>query len=70
MGLRFQGVTREDVLTGAVGMQRRYGLRTNDSIIAACAVRVGADYLVTSDAALARVSALRVLVLQDIASSG
>ena len=45
MGLRFEPVRREDVLTGAIDMQKRHGLLTNDSIIAACAMRLGADCL-------------------------
>jgi predicted nucleic acid-binding protein len=66
MGLRFEPVRREDVLIGAIEVQKRYGLLTNDSIIAACAMRLGADYLVTSDGGLAVLTGVRVAFLDDI----
>lgn len=69
MGLRFEPVRRDDVLTAAVDLQKRYGLLTNDSIIAACAIRLGADYLVTSDAGFAPVKEVGVALLEDIPAS-
>jgi len=69
MGLRFEPVRREDVLTGAIDMQKRHGLLTNDSIIAACAMRLGADYLVTSDSGFASLTAVRVAFLDDVNAS-
>jgi predicted nucleic acid-binding protein len=69
MGLRFEPVRREDVLTGAIEMQKRHGLLTNDSIIVACAVRLGVDYLITSDGGLAALTAVRIAFLDDINAS-
>lgn len=64
-GLRYVAVTREDVVQGALDLQARLGLLTNDSIIAACAIRIGADCLLTFDAAFAAVTETRVVVLHD-----
>ena len=66
MGLRFEPVRREDVLNGAIEIQKRHGLLTNDSIIAACAMRLGADYLVTSDRGLAIQTEVQVAFLDDV----
>ena len=63
MGLHFEAVLREDVLSAAIGLQKRYGLLTNDSIIAACAIRLGADYLVTSDQAFAQIREVKVAMV-------
>ena len=69
MGLRYEPVTREDVLTGAIDLQKRHGLLTNDSIIVACAMRLGADYMVTSDSGLASLTAVRIAFLDDVKAS-
>jgi predicted nucleic acid-binding protein len=66
MGLRFEPVTREDVLVEAMALQRRYGLLTNDSIIAACARRLGVDRLITSDRSLTALKELSVVVVDDV----
>lgn len=63
MGLRFEPVTREDVLVGAVRLQKRCGLLTNDSIIASCAQRLAVDYLVSADRGFATVPGLPVAIL-------
>ena len=63
MGLHFEAVQREDVLSAAIDLQKRYGLLTNDSIIVACAIRLGVDYLVTSDKALTRIRELKVVMV-------
>ncbi len=70
MGLRFEPVTREDVLVGAVDIQQRCGLLTNDSIIAACARRLGVDCLITSDRSFAALTELDVLVVDDVNTAG
>src|SRR5208337_1149712 len=69
MGLRFEPVSREDVLVGAVDLQKRHGLLTNDSIIAAFTLRLGIDCLVTSDRSFTAVPGLTVLVLDDLEQS-
>jgi predicted nucleic acid-binding protein len=58
-----------DVLAGAIEVQKRHGLLTNDSIIAACAMRLGADYLVTSDGSRAALTAVRIAFLNDVNAS-
>lgn len=63
MGLHFEAVQRKDLLSAAIDLQKRYGLLTNDSIIAACAIRLGVDYLVTSDRALTRIRELKVVMV-------
>ena len=70
MGLRFEPVTREDVLVEAVGFQRRHGLLTNDAIIAACAQRLGVDCLITSDRGFTSLTELTVVVVDDVKTSG
>ena len=70
MGLRFEPVRREDILIGAIEIQKRHGLLTNDSIIAACAIRLGADYLVTSDRGLAVLTGIPVAFLDDVTVPG
>ena len=69
-GLRFEPVTREDVLRGAVDLQRRYGLLTNDSLIAACAQRLGVDCLITSDRSFAGIAELNIVLLDDFQAPG
>lgn len=66
MGLRFEPVRREDVLTDAIQVQKRHGPLTNDSIIVACAMRLGADYLITSDSGFAAVTGVNVAFLDDV----
>ena len=63
MGLHFEAVLREDVLSAAIVLQKRYGLLTNDSIIAACAIRLGVDYLVTSDQAFAQIREVKIAMV-------
>ena len=70
MGLRFEPVTREDVLSGAVDLQRRYGLLTSDSIIAGCAQRLGVDCLITLDRNCAAITELNLVILDDFQAAG
>jgi len=69
LGLRFEPVHRDDVLGVALDLQKRYGMLTKDSIIAACAIRLGAQYLVTSDAGYLPVTELGVALLEDRGAS-
>jgi predicted nucleic acid-binding protein len=69
MGLRFEPVHRDDVLRAALDLQKRYGLLTNDSIIAACAMRLGVQYLVTSDTGFLAVTELGVALLEDLVAA-
>ena len=70
MGLQFEPVRRADVLETALDLQKRFGLLTNDSITAAAAIRLGAGYLVTSDAGFASLAEVEIAVLGDIRTSG
>jgi predicted nucleic acid-binding protein len=70
MGLRFEPVTREDVLTAAVDLQKRYGLLTNDSMIAACAERLRVEFLVTLDRSYVAIEELNIVMLDDIEAAG
>jgi predicted nucleic acid-binding protein len=69
MGLRFEAVIRKDLLPSALDLQQRFGLLTNDSIIAACALRLGVDVLVSSDGCFATVPGLNLLLVSDLKAS-
>ena len=49
LGLGFEACTRTDLLDKALPLQERYGLMTNDSVIAAVGIRLEADALVSAD---------------------
>lgn len=66
LGMLFEPCLADDVFTVAPRLQREYGLLTNDSLILACALRIGADCLVTSDRAFERVSEMRTVLLKDL----
>ena len=66
LGMLFEPCLADDVFTVAPRLQREYGLLTNDSLILACALRIGADCLVTSDRAFERVSEMRTVLLGDV----
>jgi predicted nucleic acid-binding protein len=66
MGLGFEPCTKEDLLVNAFLYQEKYGLLTNDSVIAAIAVRVKADVLVTADAAFQKITDIPVAIPSDI----
>lgn len=65
MGLRFEPVLRGDVLTAAMALQQRFGLLTNDSIIAACAMRLGVDAIVSSDGCFSRLPEVKLVLIND-----
>jgi len=66
LGLGFEPCTREDFFEDAFHYQEKYGLLTNDSVILATAVRIGAEVLVTADAVFRKVTELSVAMPSDI----
>lgn len=69
MGLRLEAVARQDLLPSALDLQQRFGLLTSDSIIAACALRLGVDALVSADGRFAAVPGLHLLLVGDLEAS-
>ncbi|MBW1895894.1 MAG: type II toxin-antitoxin system VapC family toxin [Deltaproteobacteria bacterium] len=55
LGLGFEPCTRKDLLEDAFELQRKYGLLTNDSVVLATALRLGAEVLVSADAAFQQI---------------
>jgi predicted nucleic acid-binding protein len=66
MGLGFEPCTKEDLLANAFLYQEKYGLLTNDSVIAAIAVRLRADVIVTADTAFQKIAEIPVAMPSDI----
>jgi predicted nucleic acid-binding protein len=65
MGMRIEEHPIADY-TRALELQSAYGLLTIDSVILAAALRVGADHLVTTDAAFRGVEGLQVVIIDDV----
>ena len=65
IGVRVEEHLTEDY-TRALELQSAYGLLTIDSVILATALRVGADYLVTTDTAFRGIEELSVVVIDDV----
>ena len=66
LGLGFEACTRTDLLHKAMPLQERYGLMTNDSVIAAVAIRLEADALVSADTRFKVVKDLIVYAPSDL----
>ncbi|NGZ10804.1 MAG: PIN domain-containing protein [Nitrospira sp. LK70] len=66
LGLKFEGCTKTDLLDKALTLQERYGLMTNDSVIAAVAIRLEADALVSADTRFKVVKNLNVYAPSDL----
>lgn len=66
LGLGFEACTRTDLLDKALTLQEHYGLMTNDSIIAAVAIRLEADALVSADTRFKVVKDLNVYAPSDL----
>lgn len=66
LGLGFAACTRTDLLDKALPLQERYGLMTNDSVIAAMAIRLEADALVSADTRFKVVKDLNVYAPSDL----
>ncbi len=66
LGLGFEPCHEADLMDKAFEMQERYGLLTNDSLIAAIALRLEADALVTGDARFKVIRGLTVYAPSDV----
>lgn len=66
LGLRFEPCRESDLLGEALEIQERYGLLTNDSLIAAIAARVEADALASADARFQAIKELRTYTPSDV----
>lgn len=66
LGLGFEPCHQADLMDKAFEMQERYGLLTNDSLIAAIALRLEADALASADVRFKVIKGLRVYAPSDI----
>jgi predicted nucleic acid-binding protein len=66
LGLGYEPCTSEDFFESAFDYQEKYGLLTNDSVVLATAVRIGADVLVTADANFKKATELSIAMPSDI----
>jgi predicted nucleic acid-binding protein len=66
LGLEFEPCRETDLLGKAVEFQERYGLLTNDSLIAAIALRIEADALVSADTRFQAIKELRIHAPSDL----
>jgi predicted nucleic acid-binding protein len=56
LGLGFEPCIEKDFLEDALGLQKQYGLLTNDSVVLATALRLQAEILVSADGAFQRIT--------------
>jgi len=66
LGLGFEPCNQTDLMDKALEIQERYGLLTNDSLIAAITLRLQADALVSADARFKVITGLRVYAPSDL----
>jgi predicted nucleic acid-binding protein len=66
LGLGFEACTKTDLFDKALFLQERYGLLTNDSVIAAMALRLDADALVSTDTRFKVVKDLTIYTPSDL----
>jgi predicted nucleic acid-binding protein len=66
LGLGFEPCHESDLLAKALELQERHGLLTNDSLIAAIALRLEADVLVSADARFQSIRELKVYAPSDV----
>jgi predicted nucleic acid-binding protein len=66
LGLEFEPCQETDLLDKALEIQERYGLLTNDSLIAAMALRMEADALASTDAGFGNFNEVRVYAPTDV----
>lgn len=66
IGVGFEACRESDLMGKALELQKKHGLLTNDSLIAAIAIRIGADALVSADARFQDVDELTVYTPTDI----
>ena len=66
LGLAFESCHESDLLGKALEIQERHGLLTNDSLIAAIALRIEADVLVSADTRFQLIKDIRVYAPSDL----
>ena len=66
LGLGFEPCHASDLLGKALEIQEHHGLLTNDSLIAAIALRIRADVLVSADARFQAIKELRTYMPSDV----
>jgi predicted nucleic acid-binding protein len=66
LGLTFEPCHESDLLGRALEIQERHGLLTNDSLIAAIALRIKADVLVSADARFQAIRELETYAPSDL----
>ena len=66
LGLGFEPCHESDLLREAIELQERYGLLTNDSLIAAITLRLDADALASADDRFLDISEIRAYVPSDL----
>jgi predicted nucleic acid-binding protein len=66
LGLRFEPCHESDLLGKALEIQEHHGLLTNDSLIAAIALRLEADALVSADTRFRAIKELRTYAPSDL----
>ncbi|MFQ5851506.1 MAG: type II toxin-antitoxin system VapC family toxin [Candidatus Binatia bacterium] len=66
LGLGFEPCHEDDLLGKALEVQEQYGLLTNDSLIAAMALRMEADALVSADSRFRVVKELKLYEPSDV----
>lgn len=66
LGLGFEPCHETDLLDKAIEIQERYGLLTNDSLIAAMALRLNVDALASTDARFGDIKEISVYTPSDV----
>lgn len=69
LGLGFEPCHESDLMVKALEVQERYGLLTNDSLIAAMALRMEADALVSADGRFRPLKEIKVYAPSDLRQS-
>jgi predicted nucleic acid-binding protein len=66
LGLEFEPCEQPDLLDKALQLQQRFGLLTNDSLIAAMTLRLEADALVSADARFGDIKQIKLYSPSDL----
>jgi len=66
MGLGFEECKEDDLLEKAVQLQENYGLLTNDSLIVAMSIRLGADGVASADSRFHAVKEITTYIPSDV----
>ncbi|HWP60202.1 MAG TPA: type II toxin-antitoxin system VapC family toxin [Candidatus Acidoferrales bacterium] len=66
LGLGFEPCHEDDLMDKALEIQERFGLLTNDSLIAAITLRVGADALASADGRFQAIKEIKLYSPSDL----